>query len=165
RLLRGDSRRAGSPASDGGMSPLQRGEANAMFKKILVPVDLTEAHARSLDIAAGLAAQGGGEITLLHVIELIAGLSDEEGNAFYGKLERAARDHLARLGSQLDGRRVSWHSELAYGNRAQEVLRHAREKGSDVIVLTSHRVNLQEPGAGWTTLSYTVGIFSQCPVL
>jgi universal stress protein A len=135
-----------------------------MFKKILLPVDLTDGHARSLDIAAGLAA-GGGEVTLLHVIELIAELSDEEGKEFYGRLERAARDHLAKVGGQLDERRVAWRSEVVYGKRAQEILRHARENESDVIVVTSHRVNLQDPTAGWGTLSYTVGIFSQCPVL
>jgi hypothetical protein len=39
------------------------------------------------------------------------------------------------------------------------------ESGVELIVLSSHRVDLQNPGAGWGTMSYKVGILSQCPVL
>jgi nucleotide-binding universal stress UspA family protein len=104
-----------------------------MFKKILVPVDLTDSHSRSLDIAAHLAGEGA-EVTLLHVIELIAGLSRDEEKGFYGRLEREAREHLARLGRHLDARRVAWQSQVIYGSRGPEVLRHAQQAGSDLIV-------------------------------
>ena len=52
-----------------------------------------------------------------------------------------------------------------YGNRAQEIVRYAMEAGVDLIVLTSHRIDLQDSSAGWGTVSYKVGILSQCPVL
>jgi nucleotide-binding universal stress UspA family protein len=136
-----------------------------MFQKLLVPVDLTDTHGRTLEIATELARQSGGTITLLHVIELITGLSPEEGQEFYGRIERSAREHLARLGKLIDDRKVSWQAEVRYGHRAEEVLRHARENENDLIVLTSHRVDLAKPGAGWGTLSYRVGILSACPVL
>jgi hypothetical protein len=35
----------------------------------------------------------------------------------------------------------------------------------DRIVLSSHRIDLQNPSAGWGTVSYKVGILSQCAVL
>jgi nucleotide-binding universal stress UspA family protein len=149
--------------SERGSSP-GRPEADAMFKKILVPVDLTDSHARTLDIAAHLAGKDG-EVTLLHVIELIAGVSRDEEKTFYARLEKAAREHLARLGRRLDAARVAWQAQVLYGSRGPDVLRHAQEAGSDLIVLTSHRVDPQRPGAGWGTLSYTLGILSQCPVL
>jgi nucleotide-binding universal stress UspA family protein len=72
-----------------------------MFKKILLPVDLTDKHGPALDLAADLAKQSGGGILLLHVIEVIAGLSMEEEKDFYGRLEKMARGHLKRLGGRL----------------------------------------------------------------
>jgi nucleotide-binding universal stress UspA family protein len=136
-----------------------------MFQHILVPVDLTDAHARALDVAGELAAQGGGRVTVLHVIELIAGLSPEEGKDFYGRLEAKARAHVAQLAERIAARGVACAGEVAFGSRAAEILRQAQQRGIDLIVLTSHRINPQQGAAGLGTLSHAVGIFSACPVL
>jgi nucleotide-binding universal stress UspA family protein len=136
-----------------------------MFKNILVPLDLTEKHQPALQIAAELARQGGGELTLLHVIEVIPGLSMEEEKSFYGRLERAARAHLERFSGGLAAQQVRWHGEILYGSRAREIARYATEKGADLIVLTSPVIDPNNPGPGWGSLSYKVGILSRCPVL
>jgi universal stress protein A len=136
-----------------------------MFKQILVPVDLTDAHGRALDIAAALAATGGAQVTVLHVIELIAGLSREEGKDFYGRLEKKAREHVTGLGARLGARQVACRTEVVFGNRTAEILRYAQHSGSDLIVLTSHRIDPQQGPAGLGTLSHRVGILSSCPVL
>jgi universal stress protein A len=136
-----------------------------MFRKILVPVDLTDTHQRALEIAARLASEGNGEVILVHVIEVIAGLWVEEEREFYDRIEAAARDHLARLGRQIEEYNVPRREEVIFGNRAEEIVRYALEMDIDLIVLTSHRIDPQTPGAGWGTLSYKVGILSQCPVL
>jgi nucleotide-binding universal stress UspA family protein len=136
-----------------------------VFQQILVPVDLTDAHGRALDIAADLATQGGGQVTVLHVIELIAGLSHEEGKDFYGRLERKARQHVAGLAARLAARQVACRTEVAFGNRAVEILRHAQQHGTDLIVLTSHRIDPQQGAVGLGTLSHKVGILAPCPVL
>jgi nucleotide-binding universal stress UspA family protein len=136
-----------------------------MFKKILVPVDLSDRHQQALDIAARLAKERDGEVTLLHVIEIISGLWPEEERDFYERIEQLARDHLAKLGRFLEERQVLRREEIVYGNRAQEIVRYAMQADVDLIVLTSHRIDLQDPSAGWGTVSYKVGILSQCPVL
>lgn len=136
-----------------------------MFKQILVPVDLTDGHGRALEIAAELAGPGGGQVTLLHAVELIAGLSPEEGKDFYGRLEKKARAHVANLGERLAAHKVAWKAEVVFGKRAAEVLRYARQSGTDLIVLTSHRIDPQQGAVGFGTLSHTVGILSPCPVL
>jgi nucleotide-binding universal stress UspA family protein len=132
-----------------------------MFQQIVVPVDLTDAHRRALDIAAALAAQSGGQVTVLHVIELIAGLSREEGKDFYDRLEQKARNHVVRLTASHKG----WQAEVIFGNRAVEIVRFAQERGADLIVLTSHRIDPQQGLANFGTLSHKVGILSPCPVL
>jgi nucleotide-binding universal stress UspA family protein len=136
-----------------------------MFTKILVPVDLTDTHQQAIEIAAQLASERGGEVTLLHVVEVIPGLWVDEERDFYDRLETAARDHLARLGRQLEERNVTRREEIIFGNRAEEIVRYAMEMGADLIVLKSHRIDLKNPGAGWGTLSYKISILSQCPVL
>ena len=136
-----------------------------MFKQILVPVDLTDAHGRALDIAAMLSAQSGGQITLLHVVELIAGLSPEEGKDFYSRLEKKARDHLGRLAAQLTSRKAAVRTEVIFGNRAVEVVRYAQQQATELIVLTSHRIDPHQGIASLGTLSHRVGILAPCPVL
>jgi nucleotide-binding universal stress UspA family protein len=136
-----------------------------MFKKILLPVDLSDRHGQAVDVAADLAEQSGGEIVLLHVIEVIAGLSMEEEKHFYNRLDRAAKAHLEHLGGSLKQRKGAWRAELLYGNRVVEIVRHAREAGTDLIVLTSPRIDPEHPAIGWGSLSYKVSMLSPCPVL
>jgi nucleotide-binding universal stress UspA family protein len=136
-----------------------------MFKKILVPIDLTDKHQRTLDVAAEMAARAGGEVTLLHVIELIPGLGMEEERPFYDRLERMARKHFEHLVPQLAEYKVPWHTQVLYGPRAQSVVRHAMESGTDLIIVASHAIDLNHPAVGWGTVSYQISILSQCPVL
>jgi nucleotide-binding universal stress UspA family protein len=136
-----------------------------MFAKILVPVDRTDTHQQAIEIAAQLAGESGGQVILLHVVEVIPGLWVDEERDFYDRLETAARDHLVRLGRLLEERNIARREEIIFGNRAEEIVRYAMEGGVDLIVLKSHRIDLKTPGAGWGTLSYKISILSQCPVL
>jgi nucleotide-binding universal stress UspA family protein len=136
-----------------------------MFQKILVPVDLTDVHQPALDIATRLAKESDGEVTLLHVIEVIAEVWAVEERDFYNRLEQRARDHLARLGHSFEAHGIPRREEVVFGHRAPEIVRYAGEIGVDLIVLKSHRIDLEHPAAGWGTVSYKVGILAQCPVL
>jgi nucleotide-binding universal stress UspA family protein len=136
-----------------------------MFRKILLPVDLTDKHANALETAADLASGSGGEVVLLHVIEVIPSLSMEEEREFYNRLEKKARAHLSRLGGRLKDRSVPWREEVVYGHRVSEALRFATASGVDVIVLTAPRFDPSNVGAGWGSLSYKISVLSPCPVL
>ena len=136
-----------------------------MFKKILVPVDVSDRHQQALDIAGRLAKQNDGEVILLHVIEVLPGLWLEEERDFYDRLEQMSREHLAKLGRSLEAHQVPRREEIVYGSRAHEIVRYAAEASVDLIVLSSHRIDLQDPSSGWGTVSYKVGILSQCPIL
>jgi nucleotide-binding universal stress UspA family protein len=136
-----------------------------MFKKILLPVDLSERHQQALDVAVNLANQSAGEVTLLHVIEVIAGLSLEEEKSFYKRLEKSARDHLGRLTDLLKQHQVAWRTDILYGHPGPEVIRYAAANDADLIVLTSPRIDPNNPGVGWGSLSYKISVMSQCPVL
>ncbi len=136
-----------------------------MFHKILLPIDLTDKHQPALNAAADTAKQSGGSIELLHVIEVIAGLSMDEEKTFYQRLERVARKHLEKLGEQLSKRQVAWRAEVIFGARAPEVVRRAHEQEIDLIVLSAPRLSPENPAASLGSVSYRVSLLAQCPVL
>jgi len=136
-----------------------------MFQKILVPTDLSERSRRALEIALSLATEKTGSVVLLHVIETLADTPFEEAKEFYGKLEERAHREMEKLVSPLEGRPVEIAEKIAYGRRAREILRVAEELSVDLIVLNSHKLDPAAPTAGWGTISYKVGILSQCPVM
>jgi universal stress protein A len=136
-----------------------------MFHKILLPLDLTDKHQPALDAAADAAKQSGGVVELLHVIEVMAGLSLDDEKTFYQRLERKARKHLEKWGQQLDQRQVGWRAEVVFGARAPEVVRRAHEQKADLVVLTAPRLTPESPGASLGSVSYRVSLLAQCPVL
>src|SRR5262249_14222014 len=136
-----------------------------VFSKILLPLDLTDKHTATLDIAASLAVQAGGQLVLLHVIETIPGLSMEEERPFFSRLERAAQASLERWGKQLHKHKVAWQSQILFGNRAAEIVRFAGEMAADLIVLTARRLDEANPAGSLASMSYKVGILARCPVL
>jgi universal stress protein A len=136
-----------------------------MFQKILVPTDLTDRTITALDVAMNVAAPDTSHITLLHVIETIAGSEDEELSGFYRRLERHALDRMNEIVRRAAGRHANVDIEVAYGKRAEEVLRFAREQRVDLIVLASHPVDPSQPRASLGTMSYKLGILAPCSVL
>lgn len=136
-----------------------------MFKKILLPVDLADRHQRALDLVAELLGAGGGEAVLLHVVEVISGVSMDEEKDFYKRLEKKARKQLDQLGAGLEKRNISCRVEVLFGQRGPEVLGYATREGADLIILTSPRIDPKDPAAGWGSLSYKIGVLCPCPVL
>jgi nucleotide-binding universal stress UspA family protein len=136
-----------------------------MFQRILVPVDLTDRHGPALDIAARLATESGGEVVVLHVIELVYGLPREEDPPFYRRLETKANEYVGRLVQALEWKKIKVHSEILYGNRVAEITVFARQSGTDLIVLASHPFHPARPQAGWGSLSHQIGLLASCPVL
>src|SRR4051794_9610628 len=125
-----------------------------MFKKIIVPVDLSDHHGRTLTVACHLARQNAGTVTLVHAIELIPGLQPSDDQEFYAKLEKNARKHLSRLEHECGGHEFKVNSAVVFGTRAGAVMAFASQMQADLIVLTSHRVTSEMGDSGWGTLSH-----------
>ena len=135
-----------------------------MFRRILLPLDLSDRHRSTVDLAAGLAKQSGGEVVLLHVIEIIPGLRLDEERAFYGRLEKMAQKHLESVSRRLSERKVPCQCKVTYGQRAREVTDQADALAADLIVLTAPRIDAGNP-SGWGSLSWKIGVLCKCPLL
>ncbi len=138
-----------------------------MFHNILVPVDFSLKNEASLKVALDLAkprAEPVG-VTLLHVIETIEHIEFEEMADFYRGLETRAAAKLFAMEDRFKRAGVEVHHEILYGKRAETIVHHAEERGVDLIVLSSHKVDREHPALGIGTLSYRIAIVANCPVL
>lgn len=136
-----------------------------VFKRILLPVDLTDRHEKALAAAIDLVRQSNGDVILLHVIETIAGLRFDDERDFYNRLEKVARKHLEQLGEVLTRNQIRWQTEIHYGNRVTQVLEFAKSDQVDLIMLTSPRLDPEDPATSWGSLSLKIGLLCACPVL
>ena len=135
-----------------------------MFTNVLVPVDLTEKNARAVEVALELALSAAGRVTLLHVIETID-LPFDELEEFYSRLEEKAASGMEELARPMHERGLEVERCVAYGSRSREIVRHTEEHGSDLIVMSSRRVDPENPTQDWATVSHKVAILARCPVL
>jgi len=121
------------------------GETRAMFKKILVPVDIHEPEiaAPGLMVATELAKTYGGEIRLVHVRALMpSGSLESVPHDYYGKLEAHSSAGLATVAKTvaLPAERVSTISRM--GSVHDEVLDEAKSWGADLVVVGAHRPSM-----------------------
>jgi len=135
-----------------------------VFRRLLVPVDLTPKNARAVEVASGLALQSGGEVFLLHVVETLD-LPFEELADFYDRLQAQAASKMQPYAEMLDSAGVPVSGHILYGKRHEKVLEFADEHSADLIIVDSHRIEPGKPGKGFATLSYRIAITATCPVL
>jgi len=136
-----------------------------MFQHILVPTDFSSSSKRTLEIAVNIAKLSKGNVSLLHIIKTIPNTDFEEFQDFYSKLERRAEQEMDRLIGPYHKGKVGLEPRIIYGNRVQEILRFATDQQVDLIVMTSHKIDLAEPAQGWGTISYKVGVLAPCPIM
>ena len=136
-----------------------------MFRHILVPTDFSTESKPALDIALNISKLENGLVTLLHVIEIIADTTFDEFESFYLKLENRAWENMDEWVERQGEKDLEIEKKILYGNRTTEIVKFADENDVDLIVLNSHKIDLDNLGRGWGTISYKVGILSNCPVM
>jgi universal stress protein A len=110
------------------------------YRRILVAVDLTENSVRIAECGRVLAAALGSDLEMVHVVEplpLAVPIPPEAVTPVLletqDELVQAAQEHLARLAAHPALQPVRWSVEV--GNIKAEILRVARERNVDLIVL------------------------------
>ena len=138
-----------------------------MFRRILVPVELSDKDRRAVEAARSLARandEGDTEVALLHVIETLD-LPFEELEDFYGKLESRAAAALTELSASLAQDGIDVVQRIAFGSRVPEILAHAEETRAELIILVTRPVDPSNPGAAWSGIAYQVSILASPSVL
>ena len=135
-----------------------------MFRRILVPVDLSDSNTSAVQLAGDLVTPDGGAVTLLYVIETLdAPFQDLE--AFDRGLEEKARRALDVLGKPLRDAGVRFEEQVCYGKRVPEIVAYAAQNEFDLVIIRSHRLTVENFTKGILTISHQVAIAAQTPVL
>ncbi|HEY4262907.1 MAG TPA: universal stress protein [Schlesneria sp.] len=135
------------------------------FQHILIPLDFTEKNLEAMNIAFDLAVVNRARVTLLHVVEQISGEADEELAAFYTRLRIRAETELESRSQRFDQVGIVVDCKIRIGRRLHEIVTDSIDRAADLIVMSSHKPDLDRPLQTWATLSYQVSVLCQCPVL
>jgi universal stress protein A len=141
------------------------------ISKILYATDYSKASARALDEAVNLAKQNHAELLVLHVIEPVTPYvtGDDYGSAeLYMRLEETAKkdaqSSMQKLMQKLQKAKVKAKSLLVKGTTADQIVRAAKSRKADMIVIGTHgRTGLSKLFMG--SVAGKVISMAQCPVL
>ncbi|HEV2208882.1 MAG TPA: universal stress protein [Verrucomicrobiae bacterium] len=117
-------------------------EAFTVFRRILVPMDFSQASDAALQCAVTLALQSSATLTLLHVIDVSTQVSSGDAHSFMQQLWQDGATRIAQLARSLTGR-VEAHTKLAEGLPWEAIVRSSAE--FDLLVLgekRNHKHNL-----------------------
>ena len=137
----------------------------SLFPHIVVPLDFTEKNDAAVRVALNMAKQNDARVTLMHVIESIEYANDKIMAAFYESLQEQAEKELDRRAQEFTAAGIPVEQEVLMGKTARCIVGYAMRKRADLVILSSHKVRLDEAPKSWATLSYQVSIMCQCPVM
>jgi nucleotide-binding universal stress UspA family protein len=136
-----------------------------MFKHILLPTDLTDRNRKAMEIAIKMAQEDRAGITLLHVIETIEDADTEDFQKFYKQLGARAGKKMDKMIREYQDTKVPMEKQILYGGRVTEILNFAAAHDIDLIIMSSHKLDVENVTEGWGTISFKVGVLSECPVM
>jgi universal stress protein A len=136
-----------------------------MFKHILLPTDLTDRNRKAMEIAIKMAQEDRAGITLLHVIETIEDANTEDFQKFYKQLGARAGKKMDKMVREYQDTKVPMEKLILYGGRVTEILSFAAAHDIDLIIMSSHKLDVENVTEGWGTISFKVGVLSECPVM
>ena len=140
-------------------------------RSILLPTDFSECAGHAVPAAASLARLTGARLVCLHVVEPVVPpvswtpVAEPLPSAEIGEqLEDAAARELPKIAASEECAGLEVEDVVAHGEAASEIVRVARERGVDLIVISSHgRTGLGRILFGSTAES--VVRHAPCPVL
>jgi nucleotide-binding universal stress UspA family protein len=140
------------------------------FKRILFATDFSPASAHALDYAISLALEHEAKIVLIHVVEDIGfnapfTLSSYPATVEYHHgMEEKIKEELQKVIAPQLKRQMQVEEVITKGTPFVEIIRAARDKEADLIVIPTH----SHPGRKHSHLGPTaerVVSLSPCPVL
>src|SRR5262249_31526550 len=125
------------------MSRVENAVVRPGFRRILCPIDLTGASARTVEAAVALADRNAAELTVVHVLESADG-GTPGPSAYLSRAEREAlrqggveqvRERLHAAVARCAPGRSRIDERVTAGEPSQEIVRLAEEIGADLVVM------------------------------
>ncbi|UYG08038.1 universal stress protein [Halomonas sp. M4R1S46] len=147
-----------------------------MYTSILAPVDGSEHSAKALGVAAQLARASSASLTLLTVAEYPPGnmglftggtpepFTAEDWGKVADSLEQDAEAALRKVRDSVDLQGIEVEEVIRQGTPAESILKEARHRGVDVIVMGSRGVS-DIHGMLFGSTSHKVSHVAECTVI
>lgn len=139
------------------------------IKKILCPVDYSVCSSEAMKYAAHIAGGEEAKLYLMHVVDIRtfgheSPLDFEVPKPTPETVERIRKELQENLVHERDGKKVEVEAIVVVGKPVEEILRAAKEKGVDMIVMGTHgRTGLPHVIIG--SVAENVVRNAPCPVL
>jgi nucleotide-binding universal stress UspA family protein len=109
-----------------------------MYKRILVPVEHSDADRTIIAHVQALAKMCGATIVLLHVADGWAARAYDELRLRDSREIREDRAYLDALVAELQAQGFAVESRLAMGDPATEIIKAAEAEGADLVAMATH---------------------------
>ena len=107
-----------------------------MYKTILVTVDGTSTDRAIIDHVKQLAKLTQGRVVLLHVADGWAART--YGRDAVSREIAEDTDYLKQVRTEFESAGIAAEAELAYGDPAKEIVRWVKQKGCDLVAMSTH---------------------------
>lgn len=107
-----------------------------MYNTILVTLDGTATDRAIIDHVKQLAKLAHGRVVLLHVADGWAART--YGRDAISREIAEDTDYLKQVRSEFESAGISADAELAYGDPAKEIVRWVKQKGCDLVAMSTH---------------------------
>ena len=107
-----------------------------MYKTILVTVDGTESDRAILDHIKPLAKLAGSRVVILHVADGWAART--YGSDAVSREIADDTEYLKKVREEMLAAGIAAESELAFGDPAKEIVKWVKEKGCDLVAMSTH---------------------------
>jgi len=140
-----------------------------MFKRLLVPLDVSELAEMALPYTEELAAKLGSEVVLIHVRTLADGPDKPDHRAYISRMVATTEQHIKKSPSLPPGENVKVSSAIVGSpglltHPAEEILDYAEKENISLIIMATHgRTGIRRWALGDT--ANKVARASKCPVL
>lgn len=137
-----------------------------MYKRILLPLGLSEFKAGSIKPLLKQLADSQAKVTLLHVIEPISDADDREVSAFLQRLQERAESYLQEVAQELGELLSNVEYQITTGKRSTRIVEFAKQEQIDFILMSAKQsvngpLTPQELG----NLGNLVAMMAPCSVL
>ena len=148
-----------TPSTERG--PLHYADAAKLFRRIVVPIDLSTAAGYQAEIAGRIAGTLHLALLLVHVIEPLRGrlLARHNVSGLNASRRALAEERLNEITARLP-KETRPEALIAYGDPAEETAKVVRDRGAGLIVMGLHGSPLMGPRMG----SVTYRILCLCSV-
>jgi nucleotide-binding universal stress UspA family protein len=145
-------------------------DAPVHFRRILCPIDFSDSSLGALEYAINVAEEADARLTLLHVTEMPAAITQEPfvADEAFSRIHESAVDEARRRLEELIPEEARSYCEVdtavVEGRAYQEIVRQAAEKNTDLVVMGVHGRGALDLLLFGSTTHHVIRA-STCPVL